>query len=73
MPDASQLSGPAMRQRCAPSLEEGFLSSSPRWKLRFPIQCTKLLEMKDPIEDTERVEYLSHEKFFCMHIGKAST
>jgi hypothetical protein len=49
---------------CAPSLEEGLLSSSPRWKLRFPIQCTKLLEMKDPIEDTERMDYLSNEKLY---------
>jgi hypothetical protein len=30
--------------------------------LRFPIQCTKLLEMKAPIEDTERMDDLSHEK-----------
>jgi hypothetical protein len=49
---------------CAPSLEEGLLSSSPRWKLRFLIQCTKLLEMKDPIEDTERMDYLSNEKLY---------
>jgi hypothetical protein len=47
---------------CAPSLQEGLLSSSPRWKLRFPIQCTKLLEMKDPTEDTERMDYLNNEK-----------
>jgi hypothetical protein len=62
MPDASQLRGSAMGWRCALSLEEGFLSSSLRWKLRFPIQCTKLLEMKAPIEDTERMDDLSHEK-----------
>jgi hypothetical protein len=32
--------------------------------LRFPIQWTKLLEMKDPIEDTERIGYLSNEKLY---------
>jgi hypothetical protein len=53
-----------MRWRCAPSLEEELLSSSLRWELRFPIQCTKLLEMKDPIEDTEKIDYLSNEKLY---------
>jgi hypothetical protein len=46
------------------SLEEELLSSSLRWELRFPIQCTKLLEMKDPIEDTEKIDYLSNEKLY---------
>jgi hypothetical protein len=32
--------------------------------LRFPIQCTKLLEMKDPTEDTERMDYLNNENLY---------
>jgi hypothetical protein len=64
MPDRRQLRGPEMRWRCAPSLEEGLLSSSPRWELRFPIQCTKLLEMKDAIEDPERMDNFSNEKLY---------